>query len=160
MPCIFWVGLSAKIATCKDEVPLSPRTNSGGLLCEVDALHPPTFAYRTNLVKCAPLDGAGKLRYPNRQEIDACLPNLVHEINELKPRMVLLLGEKVTNAVARYFSAPLRKWSGFDYFPLLLGDVSLVSVQHPSYIHTYLRRRRQEYVNRVGEVISRILDED
>lgn len=159
-PCIFWVGLSAKIATRADEPPLSQGTNSGALLCEIDSLRPLTFAYRTNMVKCAPLDGSGKLRYPNRQEIGACLPNLALELSELKPRIVFLLGEKVTHAVGRYFSAPLRKWDGFDYFPLFVKGVSFVSVQHPSYIHISPRGSRQRYIDGVTKVISRILDGD
>ena len=66
---IFWVGLSAKKVTSDDEKPLSSSTNFGSVLCNVEERCKGVGMYRTNLVKCLPLDEYGKLRYPNKNNI-------------------------------------------------------------------------------------------
>ena len=62
---ILWVGISAKIG----EKPLSEATNTGKLVKQIEAACGKP-GYKTNLVKCPPIDKNGKLRYPNRTEID------------------------------------------------------------------------------------------
>ena len=62
---ILWVGISAKIG----EKPLSEATNTGKLVKQIEAACGKPV-YKTNLVKCPPVDKNGKLRYPNRTEID------------------------------------------------------------------------------------------
>ena len=85
-----WVGISAKIR----EEPLSETTNTGKLVKQIEAACGKP-GYKTNLVKCPPVDKNGKLRYPNQAEIDCCFKNLFAEIAEVKPKVVILLGEKV-----------------------------------------------------------------
>lgn len=154
---VFWVGLSAKISTYEDEKPLSPRTNSGGLLCEVERKCMGIPMYRTNLVKCAPLNETGKLRYPNRKEIDLCLPHLKFEINELEPQIVFLLGSKVIDAVSRYFSIEFDKWDEFSYSFQKHGSAYFVPVHHPSYICVYRRKRMDEYIRGIEKVINQLI---
>ncbi|MBT9147098.1 MAG: hypothetical protein DDT32_00850 [Syntrophomonadaceae bacterium] len=137
---VFWVGLSAKISACEGERPLSPATNSGDLLCRVEGKCLGVPMYRTNLVKCAPLDGSGKLRYPNRNEIELCLPHLGMEIEELAPQIVFLLGGKVIDAVGRHFSIKFENWNGFNYPFRKHGGMYYVPVHHPSYIYVYKRK--------------------
>lgn len=48
--------------------------------------------YRTNLVKCAPIDSEKRLRYPNDKEINACFEKLTDEINNIAPKLIILLG--------------------------------------------------------------------
>lgn len=93
---ILWVGISAKIG----EKPLSETTNTGKLVKQIEAACGKP-GYKTNLVKCPPVDKNGKLRYPNRTEIDCCFKNLLAEIAEVKPKVVVLLGEKVCSAVEK-----------------------------------------------------------
>ena len=64
---ILWVGISAKIG----EEPLSETTNTGKLVKQIEAACGKP-GYKTNLVKCPPVDKNGKLRYPNQAEIDCC----------------------------------------------------------------------------------------
>lgn len=154
---VFWVGLSAKISTCEGEKPLSPKTNSGSLLCEVERKCTGIPMYRTNLVKCAPLNETGKLRYPNRKEIDLCLPHLGFEIDELKPQIVFLLGNKVIDAVSRYLSIEFDKWDEFSYSFQKHGNTYFAPIHHPSYIYVYKRKRIDEYVNGIEKVITQLL---
>ena len=154
---VFWVGLSAKITACEDEGPLSPTTNSGSLLCQVEGRCSNISTYRTNLVKCAPLNDNGKLRYPNRHEIDSCLPHLNVEINELEPKIVFLLGWKVIDAVSRSFSLDLETWDGFDYTFQKHGNVYYVPIHHPSYIYVYKRKMIDDYIDGLVRVITRLL---
>ena len=60
---VFWVGLSAKTVTFEEERPLSPTTNSGKLISSVEEKCEGILTYKTNLVKCVPLDEKMKLRY-------------------------------------------------------------------------------------------------
>lgn len=57
---ILWVGISAKIG----EEPLSETTNTGKLVKQIENACGKS-GYKTNLVKCPPVDKNGKLRYPN-----------------------------------------------------------------------------------------------
>jgi DNA polymerase len=113
--------------------------------------------YRTNLVKCAPLNETGKLRYPNRKEIDLCLPHLEMEIDELAPQIVFLLGNKVIDAVSRHFSTEFEKWDGFNYSFQKHGNAYFVPVHHPSYIHVYKRKMIDEYISGLERVINQLL---
>jgi len=154
---VFWVGLSAKKATCENERPLSPGTNSGNLLCGVEKKCTSVSMYRTNLVKCAPLDEGGKLRYPNKKEIDTCLPNLGYEIDELSPKIVFLLGGKVAESIGRYYSIAFKKWNEFEYTIQRYKNMFFVPVHHPSYIYVYKRKRIDEYVKGLEAVIRQLL---
>lgn len=154
---VFWVGLSAKKVTTTDEKPLSPSTNSGSILCNVEERCEGVDMYRTNLVKCVPLDEDGKLRYPNKKEIDLCLPNLCSEIDELLPRIIFLLGGKVIDAIGRYYSLGFEKWNEFDYTVTKHKNMYFVPVHHPSYVYVYKRKRISEYVDGLERVISRLL---
>lgn len=154
---VFWVGLSAKITTREDERPLSPTTNSGSLICGVEEKCTGVSMYRTNLVKCAPLDDEGKLRYPNKREIDLCLPHLGFEINQLSPQIVFLLGSKVIDAISRHYSIDFEKWDAFDYTFQKLNKMYFVPVHHPSYIFVYKRKMVDEYISGLEKVVSQLL---
>ncbi len=157
-PCqVFWVGLSAKKKTSKGEKPLSPSTNSGSILCSVEERCEGIGMYRTNLVKCLPLDETGKLRYPNKREMDLCLPNLRSEIDELSPQITFLLGGKVIDAIGKCYSLGFEKWREFDYTITKHKNTYFVPVHHPSYVYVYKRKRIDEYVDGLERVISRLL---
>lgn len=154
---VFWVGLSAKKVKSEDERPLSPSTNSGSILCSVEEHCKDVSMYRTNLVKCLPLDDLGKLRYPNKREIDLCLPNLNSEIEELSPQIIFLLGGKVTDAIGRYYSLSFEKWNEFEYKVTKHNNTYFVPVHHPSYIYVYRRKRIDEYVSGLEKMIQQLV---
>jgi DNA polymerase len=62
---VFWVGLSAKkVEDIENDIPLSNDTNSCKIINRIESRFDEEIFYRTNLVKCVPLDWQGKLRYP------------------------------------------------------------------------------------------------
>ena len=70
---IMFVGISAKMKETEDEIPLSENTNSGKLIKMIEERlleeNINILCYRSNMVKCVPLDKEGKIRYPNSLEI-------------------------------------------------------------------------------------------
>lgn len=154
---VFWVGLSAKLVTCENERPLSPATNSGSLLSQVENECVGMSAYRTNLVKCAPLTEQGKLRYPNKKEINICMPHLEVEINELSPKLIFLLGGQVTESISKKYSIHFEKWHEFDYTVQKYKDFYFVPIHHPSYIYVYKRKRVKEYIASIENIINKLL---
>ncbi|MBE6155041.1 MAG: hypothetical protein E7163_05710 [Firmicutes bacterium] len=134
---VMWVGLSAKkVNNLKTNYPLEEDTNSGKIIKEVEDLLPNVQFYKTNLVKCLPLDDNKKIRYPNKTEMEACINNLVKEIEYLKPKIVFLLGNKVNNFVIGH----LKQNN-------IIIKTYIKKIQHPSYIHTYKRKNKQDYIN-------------
>lgn len=154
---VFWVGLSAKKITFESEKPLSSTTNSGKLICDVEERCAGISTYKTNLVKCVPLDEQMKLRYPNKKEIDICFPNLEGEIKNLRPRIVFLLGDKVAKATSRHLGLVFEPWNGFNYKYALHEGAYYVPIHHPSYIHVYKRKQIDEYISGVEQLVSTLL---
>ena len=151
---VLWVGISAKIG----EEPLSKTTNTGKLVKHIeDACG--RSGYKTNLVKCPPVDENGNLRYPNQTEIDCCFKNLLAEIAEVKPKVVVLLGEKVCFAVEKKLNIRLKRWRGFEYSATKHNGIWYLPVQHPSYIYVYKRKEAEKYVEKVAEAIGKAVDE-
>lgn len=154
---VMFVGLSAK----PEANDLCPTTNTGKLISAIEERIAGSMGiYRTNAVKCAPLDSAGKLRYPTESELKACLPRLLAEIESVSPKVVVPLG----GIVSRFLLQSLgegRQFSGFgadfDYetYPLDLGYA--MPIHHPSYIWIYRRKRVNEYVERVVAKLSSLV---
>lgn len=154
---IFWVGLSAKKVNSDEEIPLSPKTNTGMLIQKVEELLNEVPSYKTNLVKCVPLDEEQKLRYPNKEEINSCFYNLQKEIDELCPKIVFLLGEKVYSSVEKHFNIKFDKWDEFNYSYKEYKGIYYVPIQHPSYIFIYKRKKVDVYVRSINELINKLL---
>ena len=96
---IMFLGISAKIKEKGDEMPLSENTNSGKLIKMIEERllkeNNNLLCYRSNMVKCVPLNEKGKIRYPDNLEIENCIENLVYELNRVKPKVVVFLGRLV-----------------------------------------------------------------
>lgn len=155
---IMWIGLSAKKIDDIDEgIPLSPITKSGKILQIIETSFSFLKTYKTNLVKCLPLDIEGKLRYPSKSEIDACVPHIEAEIKWLKPKLVILLGEKVSTAVLDYYNLIDEKNSDiYEYKSILHNNIWYISVQHPSYIAVYKRHDIMQYAAGIHNVVTSI----
>jgi len=152
---VFWVGLSAK----KGETPLSENTNTGRIICEINERMPDVLSYKTNLVKCVPLDGEDKLRYPSESEIAMCIPHLDEEIRLLSPKIVVLLGQKVADAVKLHHKIEFEKTFNFDYCATLYRRVFYMPVQHPSYICVYRRKQKDEYISSIERFVRQYISE-
>ncbi len=144
---VMWVGLSAKkVKDLKKNYPLEEDTNSGKIIKEIEDALPNVKYYKTNLVKCLPLDDKGKIRYPNNEEMNACINNLMKEIEYLKPKIVFLLGNNVAFFVEKY----IRKNN-------INLNINFKKIEHPSYIYIYKRKNKQNYINKLINDINDIL---
>jgi len=146
-----FVGLSSKPGTKA----LCPTTNSGKLIGEIESRVAETFSvHKTNLVKCAPLDEKGKLRYPTLAEMKACLPRLIEEIEHFQPRIIVPLGGQVTKFMISTLMTNQR-FDGFAndfrYQTFSLNGSLLLPVHHPSYIWVYRRKFIPQYIGAVGD---------
>lgn len=155
---IIWVGLSAKkVDDVEKEIPLSPETNSGALISTIESNYENISTYKTNIVKCLPLDEKGKLRYPNSKEMNICFKNFIGEIEQIKPKLVFLLGEKVTKAVERNFKIQFEKRSEYEYLWKKHENIYYIPIHHPSYICVYKRKYIELYIDGIKKVIHDLL---
>ena len=138
-----WVGLSAKkVEDILSSTPLENNTNSGKIIEQIEQEVPKYNFYKTNLLKCLPLDKNNKLRYPTINEMDKCINNLIYEIDIIKPKLIFLLGRKTYNYVYKFF-----KNNNLD-----TNDIYYI--EHPSYIYVYKKRHIGEYIRKIIEIIN------
>jgi len=153
---VMWVGLSAKkVDDIEDDIPLSENTNSGGVIAEIESRCKGIRTYKTNLVKCLPLDENKKLRYPNSSEINSCFKNLLKEIELLKPKIIFLLGSQVTTAVEKNLKMKFTQTEDSDFKIGIYEGINFVSVYHPSYVCSYRRKYKKTYVEKISNAINK-----
>ena len=132
---IMFLGISAKMKETEDEIPLSENTNSGKLIKMIEERlleeNSNISCYRSNMVKCVPLDKEGKIRYPDSLEIENCIDNLVYELSIVKPKVVILLGRLVEKHLKKKI--------------IELG-YNTITIHHPSYIYVYRKKEIGKYV--------------
>jgi len=154
---VMWVGLSFKNADDGGVIPpLDPSTNSGVLIEEIENECLGVKFHRTNLVKFAPIDSEGKLRYPTRFECSEDFPKLLNEIKEINPKMIFLLGNNVHDFVLGQLGFKSLKVS-YNFEVFNWNGRWIVPIYHPSYIMVYKRGEKDLYVQSVKDVISRFL---
>lgn len=151
---VFWVGLSAKRTKHEQDTPLSPDTNTGKVLSAIEEKCEGIRFYKTNLVKCLPLTDNEKIRYPNVEEMDCCFDNLTEEFREMSPKLVFLLGDRVSCSIEKNMGVKLERWDGLEYSPTRLGEISFVSIHHPSYIYVYKKRYMGQYIDAIQRIIG------
>ena len=145
---IMWVGLSSKkVNDINKAIPLENNTNSGKIIEQIETKLPEYIFYKTNLVKCLPLDENNKLRYPSILEMNDCIDNLICEIDAVNPIVIFLLGKKTYNYVYKYF-----KDNNLD-------TNKLFYIEHPSYIYVYKKKYIGEYIDKVVEIIKKVIEE-
>ena len=132
---IMFLGISAKMKEKEDEMPLSENINSGKLIKMIEERlleeNNNLLCYRSNMVKCVPLNEDGKIRYPDNLEIENCIENLEYELNIVKPKLVVLLGR----LVEKYLKKKIIE----------LG-YNVITIYHPSYIYMYRKKEIEKYV--------------
>lgn len=132
---IMFVGISAKMKETEGEMPLSENTNSGKLIKMIEKRlveeKNNISCYRSNMVKCVPLNEKGKIRYPDSLEIENCLDNLVYELSIVKPKVVVLLGRLVEKHLKKKI--------------IELG-YNTITIYHPSYIYVYRKKEIEKYI--------------
>ena len=89
------------------------------------------LCYRSNMVKCVPLNEKGKIRYPDNLEIENCIENLEYELNIVNPKVVVFLGRLVEKHLK-------KKIMELGY--------NTITIYHPSYIYMYRKKEIEKYV--------------
>lgn len=132
---IMFLGISAKMKETEDEMPLLENTNSGKLIKMIEERlleeNNNLLCYRSNMVKCVPLNEDGKIRYPDNLEIENCIENLEYELNIVNPKVVVFLGR----LVEKYLKKKIIE----------LG-YNVITIYHPSYIYVYRKKEIEKYV--------------
>ena len=156
---VFWVGLSAvKVKDTNTSKPLDANTRTGMLIEQIEEQIGGVSFYRTNLVKCFP-ESVGKIRYPTQKEMSCCFPNLVSELNNLSPKVVVLLGKQVADYVFKHYGKNSYSLNNcFSYEAYKVDGVSFIPVHHPSYILIYHRRNLNKYVDEISNIINENLN--
>jgi len=154
---VIWVGLSAKkVQNIELERPLENNTNTGKIIEKIESNN--KFFYKTNLVKCVPLDESNKLRYPNKDEMNFCFENLILELITLKPQIAFLLGSKVSSFVFSKIKSKKFKNEASEQTKRILNDIEFINIYHPSYIAVYKRKEENNYINDVQNIIASKLE--
>jgi len=143
---IMWVGLSAKkVEDINKTIPLCNDTNSGKIIEKIENKLNDFRFYKTNLVKCLPLDKNNKLRYPTIEEMNSCIENLLLEIKYFKPKIIFALGKKTYNFIHKYFVSNNIDTSNIYY------------IEHPSYIYIYKRKYIDNYIEKIKNICKKYI---
>ncbi len=143
---IMWIGLSAKkVEDINKTIPLCNDTNSGKIIEKIENKLNDFKFYKTNLVKCLPLDKNNKLRYPTMEEMNSCIENLLLEINNYKPKIIFALGKKTYNFIHKYFANNNIDTSNIYY------------IEHPSYIYIYKRKYIDDYIEKIKNICQKYI---
>lgn len=144
---IMIIGLSARIKKYEDEIPLDSRTRSGKIIDAFENIAQKHYmsVYRTNLVKCAPIDSEKRLRYPNDKEINACFEKLTDEINNIAPKLIILLGNIVRESFQTNFNINICKPKENSLQVVKWNNINIISIYHPSYIKRSKNRELRYY---------------
>jgi DNA polymerase len=155
---IFWVGLSAvKVDNVENETPLSINTNSGKLIAEIENNNNHLKFYKTNLVKCLPLD-KDKIRYPKVNEMECCIKNLQLEINETKPKIIFLLGKLVSDFITKFENLIFPELDNkFNYKFINHNNIFYIPIHHPSYILVYKRKFIAKYFDSISKLLNNLI---
>ena len=154
---VIWLGISGKSTSSQFQKPLDPNTISGQIIEQIEKQLPSINFYSSNLVKCAPINNNGKLRYPSAKEINACSYNLQVEIEELQPKVLVLLGEKVANSLIDSTELKLEPKNQFIRSITKNNNTIYIAATHPSYIYVYKRKFINEYINTIKNLLHKII---
>lgn len=106
-----------------------------------------TKCYISNVVKCRPTDNGKKNRPPKPLEVKECVDWLYSEINEIKPLVLLTLGNYPARAVSLKKSIKISEIAGQE------GNYSrdgfackVVSTYHPSYVMNYSKGHNDVFI--------------
>lgn len=155
---VMWVGVSLK-KCMKPEDALSPLSSSGNLLRKIESVYTGAAYYRTNILKCAPTDINGKLRYPTNQEIENCYSFLEKEIQDTTPKIIFLLGGLVSKFVLNKLNIPFSHFpANYHYQTYMMNGIKYVAIHHPSYINIYKKRTENQYIESIVKLVKNCVD--
>lgn len=153
---IIWIGVSAKkVSNIENSIPLASNTNTGIILNKIEKNCKTIQFYKTNLVKCVPLTGNGKIRYPTQNEILLCKSHLCYEIKHTKPKVIFLLGNIVkTNFISKDCKFYIKHKRFYSYDIYKMNSSYIIPIYHPSYISIYKRKNMVDYIKDITSLIE------
>lgn len=155
---VMWVGLSAKkVKNLFIEIPLDKNTNTGKIIENIENLFENINFYKTNLVKCLPLDKNNKLRYPNISEMLSCYENLLLEIDFFRPKIIFLLGKTVSNFVLKQQNNNDDNFKKISDNSWIYMNTTYVEIYHPSYINVYKKKDIEIYITNIQNIIQNLI---
>lgn len=150
---VMWIGLSAKKIKHKQDIPLNNGTITGDIIQQIEKDLLAYKFYKTNLVKCLPLKN-DKLRYPSKDECEACFANFIKEIQFTEPKIVFLLGKIVSDFVIKKLGLTIENAENISNYTIYYQNgIYYIHVMHPSYIYVYKRNTVQNYIKNLKELI-------
>ena len=75
--------------------------------------------------------------------MQACINNLLIEIEILNPKIILVLGKLTFNFIEKYF------------IKNNIDKSKLIYIEHPSYIYVYKRKYINDYINKVVDICKK-----
>lgn len=75
--------------------------------------------------------------------MQACINNLLIEIDILNPKIILVLGKLTFNFIEKYF------------IKNNIDKSKLIYIEHPSYIYVYKRKYINDYINKVVDICKK-----
>lgn len=145
------IGISAQRNTPnKTFTPLDELSTTGKFIANLEKDFPNKTFYKTNLVKCAPISDQNKIRYPTNQESEKCFQHLEREIKAVNPKTIILLGRHVTTFLSKKFKLELKKYNSTRY-----KNMTIIPVDHPSYIMIYKRKQSEQYKNKIVNLLEK-----
>jgi DNA polymerase len=144
---VFFVGLSAVLFKSEDEkpVPFPLTSRSGKFVHEILDDLPDVRTYKTNLVKCAPVQGKS-VRYPDNSEMESCMHNFILEIEKYEPKKIVLFSGQVFRFVWKELNVKGETCPPLKSFPRFFWKgVEFMACPHPSYVLIYGRKNMKDY---------------
>lgn len=132
--------------------PLGKDTRSGKIIHEIDELAK-VITYKSNIVKCLPLDKNNTIRKPSKAEMKCCYENYINEINIKKISRVVLLGREVSEFILDKKIEFPKLDEKFTYECIEKKGIKYLAVHHPSYI----LRMKKDVRDRYKEVIANFI---
>ncbi|HAH56480.1 MAG TPA: hypothetical protein DCM02_14660 [Flavobacterium sp.] len=158
---VLWVGLSSKADKNNQLVtPLDSKTTSGKLISKIENDLVKVEFTKTNLVLFAPLDKNKKLRYPTNDECEIFFPQLQKTISEVQPKLICLLGQKVTNFVMKKMVLKNCTYNLSKYKTYPYKELFILPIYHPSYIMVYRKEYKDDYVDAIKKVINEMMENE
>lgn len=152
---VLWVGISGKPFTNA----LASTTATGRIVDTIENMSGGVRFRRTNLVKNAPLNGDGRLRYPTQDEMLKGANILFGELEHMEARIVITLGAAVSKVVVER-TIVNRRFRGlsraFKYRAVRTDRFYILPVHHPSFVLIYRRRKLQRYMLSIKKCIADI----
>lgn len=114
--------------------------------------------YHSYLLKCTPmLDN--KSRKPFKHELRNCFLHFMEEVNTLKPKAVLLMGQNTYLTVLSSLGIPFKKWQGVYFDIYEHNQICYIPISHPSMLDVSRPNNYDIYIDGINNVLRRCIEQ-